>query len=278
MKERKSRQEINLSRLLVRCQEIANTSSDLSQEWRLPKFVSSCESMLSSLPQPPDPTAPSSDAMLEYRNSLALLRKLVPDTSAAEEELFPSCDTSQSRAPLPLPQGEVTGRNTVSRQIYQRAVERQQGTMREQLLGTGTGGGSKEEHGYGPGANLDKILAEHKDQQERVAEEMIALTRSLKEQSVAAGAMLRKDTVKLEQAAENADTNLAKLTEETQRVSEFSSRGCRCWIWLMMLLVVLTFLGMVLTMRLFRKKVHPAVPVYEEAVTPPPPKPFKSEL
>merc|ERR1712226_1328201 len=146
-----------------------------------------------------------------------------------------------------------------------------QGNLREQLLGVG---GPREEPSFGAATNLDKILAEHKDQQERVAEEMIALTRNLKEQSVAAGAMLRKDTVRLEQTSENADSNLAKLTEETLRVSEFSSRGCRCWIWLMMLLVVLTFLGMVLTMRLFRKKV--AAPVYE-AVTPPP-KSFKAEL
>ena len=52
--------------------------------------------------------------------------------------------------------------------------------------------------GVGRG-NLDAILAEHKDQQERVAEEMIALTRSLKEQSAAAGSLIRKDTAKLGQ-------------------------------------------------------------------------------
>ena len=51
----------------------------------------------------------------------------------------------------------------------------------------------------GERGNLDAILAEHKDQQERVAEEMIALTRSLKEQSAAAGSLIRKDTVKLGQ-------------------------------------------------------------------------------
>ena len=57
---------------------------------------------------------------------------------------------------------------------------------------------SSQGHGVGRG-NLDAILAEHKDQQERVAEEMIALTRSLKEQSAAAGSLIRKDTAKLGQ-------------------------------------------------------------------------------
>ena len=55
MREKKSRGEINLSRLLGRCQDIANTSSDLGQEWRLPKFLSSCEDLLLALPKAPDP-------------------------------------------------------------------------------------------------------------------------------------------------------------------------------------------------------------------------------
>ena len=189
------------------------------------------------------------------------------------------------------------------RQIYQRTAERHQTGLREELLGPSSG---PQTSSYGAGTNLDKILAEHKDQQERVAEEMIALTRSLKETSSAAGAMIRKDTSRLDQAVLQADrlvstaaarwrcqisylqsaylakyalspgSNLTKLEEETKRVGEFSARGsCRCWIWLMMVLVLLTFMAMVLTMRLFRKGL-PA-PVYE-AVTKPPPSSFKAEL
>merc|ERR550519_1358442 len=136
--------------------------------------------------------------------------------------------------------------------------------MREQLLGP-AGAGIVENTVWK--SNLDAILAEHKDQQERVAEEMIALTRSLKEQSAAAGSLIRKDTVKLGQTVEQVENNLSKLGEETKRVGEFSARGsCRCWIWLMMGLVVLTFIMMVMTMRLFRKKLPP--PVVYESTTP----------
>jgi len=278
MSKRKSRQEINLSRLIVRCQEIANNSSDISQEWRLSKFVSSCEELLSTLPRTPDPTAPSAESLLQYRNCLELLKKLVPPDSASDiqDDVFRGEPGVPNRGSLPLPQGVVTCRDTVSRQIYQRAAERQQTGLREQLLGPS--GGSKdgpETSSFGVGTNLDKILAEHKDQQERVAEEMIALTRSLKEQSAAAGSMIRNDTGRLTQAADMADSNLAKLGEETSRVNEFSGRGsCRCWIWLMMGLVVLTFMMMVMTMRLFRKKL-PA-PVYESVT--PSTSSFKAEL
>jgi len=269
MKVRKSREEISLSRLLARCQKMAGSSPDLSREWRLPTFLDSCDQMLSSLPKSPDPTAPSPEALLEYKNSLDLLRRLLPAKPDEEEDILKEADLP-SPPPVPLPQG-TTSRDTVSRQIYQRAVEKQQGSMREQLLGP-AGGALIESSGLGVGrGNLDAILAEHKDQQERVAEEMIALTRSLKEQSAAAGDLIRKDTAKLAQTSEQVESNLVKLGEETKRVGEFSARGsCRCWIWLMMGLVVLTFIMMVMTMRLFRKKVPPPV-VYESTTPAPPP-------
>ena len=91
---------------------------------------------------------------------------------------------------------------------------------------------------------LDKILADHRDQQEKVAEEMIKLNQSLKEQSAAAGSIIRGDTGRLEQSSVMAENNLDKLGVEAKRVGEFSARGnCRCWIWLMMGIVILTFVG-----------------------------------
>ena len=44
--------------------------------------------MLSSLPKSPDPTAPSPEALLEYKNSLDLLRKLLPAKSDKEEDIL----------------------------------------------------------------------------------------------------------------------------------------------------------------------------------------------
>jgi len=249
MTVRRSRQEISLSRLLARCQEMANTS-DMATDWRLPKFLATCEEMLRALPRAPDPASPSQDCQQEYQNKIEFLRKMVPSPTS------PSARTT-SEAPhtmpgLPLPQGTAVTRDTVSKQIFQKAAERQNMTVREELFGSSVGGSVVREGG----ASLDKILAEHRDEQERVAEEMIQLTRSLKEQSAAAGSMVKADSERLTQAADLAETNLSKLGVETARVGEFSARGnCRCWIWLMMAIVILTFVGMVLMMRLFRKKI-----------------------
>merc|ERR1712098_19525 len=128
-----------------------------------------------------------------------------------------------------------------------------------QLFGSQSSGGGSGELG---GQSLDAMLARHKAEQERVAGEMLELTRNLKEQSAAAASIVRGDTDRLQQAADLAEQN---LQVETSRVHELSGRGnCRCWIWLMMGLVIMVFVGMVLLMRLFRKRVPLEAPVKSE--------------
>ena len=251
MKVIKSRTEIALTRLLDKCQEMAKNSDDISSEWRLPKFISSCEDMLTSLPKSPDSAAPSQDCIVDYQNKIKFLKSLLPP---AEEE-SPECGPQQPAAqpvPMPLPQGSALARDTVSKQIYQKMAERQNLSSRDQLLGSS----SQHQHAEGAkGMSLDKILSNQREQQEKIAEEMLLLTKSLKEQSAIAGTIIRSDTARLEASNTVADSNLEKLEVETKRVGEFSARGnCRCWIWLMMVIVVFTFIGMVLMMRLFSKK------------------------
>ena len=244
----RSRTEIALARLLERCQEMAASSEDLAAEWRLPKFISSCEEMLSSLPRPPDSGAPSQDTILEFQNKIKFLKSVLPPPEEPEDEVTTQRVTTQPTIPMPMPQGSSLARDTVSKQIYQKMAERQNLSARDQLLSSSVSQADA-------GLSLDKILSDQREQQEKIAEEMLLLTQNLKEQSSIAGTIIRKDTVKLEQSSAQADSNLEKLNIETKRVGEFSARGnCRCWIWLMMVIVLFTFIGMVLMMRLFSKK------------------------
>ena len=259
----KSRTEIALTRLLERCQEMAANTEDLSSEWRLPKFISSCEEMLNSLPRSPDSGAPSQDTIVEFQNKIKFLKSVLPPPEEPEDEVTAPRATTQPTVPMPMPQGSLLARDTVSKQIYQKMAERQNLSARDQLLGSGGQG----EVGA-PGLSLDKILSDQREQQEKIAEEMLLLTQNLKEQSSIAGSIIRKDTTKLEQSSAQADSNLEKLNIESKRVGEFSARGnCRCWIWLMMVVVLFTFIGMVLMMRLFSKKTPVAPPEPEEIVT-----------
>ena len=250
----KSRSEIALIRLLAKCQEMANNSDDVSQEWRLPRFIDACEELMMKLSSDSS-SAPTKDCMTEYQNKIKFLKSLLPP--AAEDDCLHSDngkDNLQTPVSMPLPQGNSLARDTVSKQIYQKLVEKQNMSSRDQLLGSSSSS-SVRDPGSSSGVSLDKIINDQREQQERIAEEMILLTQSLKQQSSTAGDIIRRDTVRLETASNLADSNLEKLNVETKRVGEFSARGnCRCWIWLMMVLVVFTFIGMVLMMRLFSKK------------------------
>ena len=256
MKVVKSRTEIALTRLLNKCQEMANNTEDLSQEWRLPKFVSACEEMLSSLPSSPSSNAPSQDTVTEFQNKIKFLKSLLPPPE--NEDVDTEYKQAPPTVPMPLPQGSSLARDTVSKQIYQKMAERQHSSTRDQLLSSSSNNNNiSSKTGVKGGVTLDKILSDQREEQEKIAEEMILLTKSLKEQSSVAGDIIRKDTIRLEASSAMADSNLDKLKIETERVGEFSARGnCRCWIWLMMVLVVFTFIGMVLMMRLFSKKVY----------------------
>ena len=92
-------------------------------------------------------------------------------------------------------------------------------------------------------SELNDLLKAHHEAQEQVAEEMLYLTRALKDQTLAAGEIIKKDTVTLEKTNELADKNTSRLAVETERLQKHTNKLCRCWIWFLMLVVTITFIG-----------------------------------
>lgn len=86
------------------------------------------------------------------------------------------------------------------------------------------------------------MRAQH-EVQEQTAEEMLELTRALKEQSLAAHEIIKKDITTLTKTDELADRNTERLGIETERLAEHTKRACRCWIWFIVLVVSITFVG-----------------------------------
>ena len=86
------------------------------------------------------------------------------------------------------------------------------------------------------------MRAQH-EVQEQTAEEMLELTRALKEQSLAAHEIIKKDITTLTKTDELADRNTVRLGIETERLAEHTKRACRCWIWFIVLVVSITFVG-----------------------------------
>ena len=100
---------------------------------------------------------------------------------------------------------------------------------------------------------MEDLLKAHHQVQEQTAEEMLNLTRALKEQSLAANEIIKKDTASLEKTNEMADRNSARLGVEADRLSVHTKTLCRCWIWFILLIVTATFIVMVWIMKFFGK-------------------------
>ena len=108
----------------------------------------------------------------------------------------------------------------------------------------------------GDNGDLDELLHAHHSAQEKVAEEMLSLTKSLKEQTRVAGEIVRKDTVVMERSNQLAEANSDKLQMESDRLSEHTGSACRCWVWFLLGIVCITFVAMVMVMKIFRKRRH----------------------
>lgn len=89
--------------------------------------------------------------------------------------------------------------------------------------------------------DLDKVIDFHQKRQDRIANEMLTLTRSLKEQSELANRIIRKDTETVGQSMQLTERNFSKLKEESETLQEHSRRSCKCWMWIILLTVMAVF-------------------------------------
>lgn len=153
-------------------------------------------------------------------------------------------------APLPLSARQA---DPLAREIFQKASQRKPIEERRELFGQSDAELRQRKPAPVDGA-LEDLMKVHQDAQEQVAEEMLKLTRSLKEQSMAAGEIIRKDTASLERTNELAEANRTRLGIESERLNQHTQQLCRWWIWLIILVVTVTFVAMVMIMKIFRKR------------------------
>lgn len=89
--------------------------------------------------------------------------------------------------------------------------------------------------------------------QEKLSEEMISLTRNLKEQTLTANKIIKKDTDTLTKSAKMAHTNIGSLEKESKKLDEHNRKACKCWLWIMIGLVIAIFINMVIFMKVMKK-------------------------
>ena len=164
-----------------------------------------------------------------------------------------------------MPHGQATTSDILSKEIHQKLEGRQSSRIRDELFDIDSEGSngidknnafSSSLRSQGDNGDLDELLHAHHSAQEKVAEEMLSLTKSLKEQTRVAGEIVRKDTVVMERSNQLAEANSDKLQMESDRLSEHTGSACRCWVWFLLGIVCITFVAMVMVMKIFRKRRH----------------------
>ncbi|XP_032170893.1 vesicle transport protein USE1 [Mustela erminea] len=255
-----SRLELNLVRLLCRCEAMAAEKRD-PEEWRLEKYVGALEDMLQALKA--QPSKPASEVINEYSRKVDFLKGMLQAeklTSASEKAL-----ANQFLAPGRVP---TTARERVpaTKTVHLQSRARYTSEMRSELLGTDSAGEPQLDvrkrvgvTGPRPGdekqsaAELDLVLQRHQNLQEKLAEEMLGLARSLKTNTLAAQSVIKKDNQTLSHSLKMADQNLEKLKTESERLEQHTQKSVNWLLWAMLIVVCFIFISMILFIRIMPK-------------------------
>uniref|UniRef100_A0A2I3T3V0 Vesicle transport protein USE1 n=1 Tax=Pan troglodytes TaxID=9598 RepID=A0A2I3T3V0_PANTR len=102
-------------------------------------------------------------------------------------------------------------------------------------------------------AELDLVLQRHQNLQEKLAEEMLGLARSLKTNTLAAQSVIKKDNQTLSHSLKMADQNLEKLKTESERLEQHTQKSVNWLLWAMLIIVCFIFISMILFIRIMPK-------------------------
>ncbi|XP_041361229.1 vesicle transport protein USE1-like [Gigantopelta aegis] len=238
-----SRQEINFNRLLNRCESMA--SDKRLKDWRLEKYIGALQLQLNQLKK--SSSKPCEEVLTGYAKKVDLLKGLI------EAEKLPTA-TEKSLATERLP--PVSTNDNPTQQLHMQTKVLYQQEMRNELLGftpDDSGDFGVRHRQKAKDEDIDTVLQHHHQMQEKLADEMLALARGLKQNVADAGRIVKDDVKKISDSTRLADTNTGKLKVESERL-EAHTKTCSWWIWIMLLVVVATFIWMILFMKLFPKK------------------------
>ncbi|CAH1365671.1 vesicle transport protein USE1 [Tenebrio molitor] len=204
------------------------------QEVNLRRLLAKCELMCKNKQK-------DDERMPKYVESLEDMYQEVKKLSDSNNEFLP---TYQRRiASIKAELGITTSK-------YE--FENESELLREDLLGvrhrTATKGPSSDV------GDLDQVINYHENMQSKITNDMLILTKNLKEQSELANKIIKKDTEVVGRSSQLTDQNYSKLSSESNKLAEHSKRAWKCWMWIMLLVVVVVFINMVLFMKVMKKK------------------------
>ncbi|KAM6231519.1 vesicle transport protein USE1 isoform 2-T2 [Spheniscus humboldti] len=252
-----TRLELNLMRLLSRCEALAAERRD-PEEWRLEKYVAALEDMLRELKKQSNKPAP--ELLNEYSRKVDFLKGLLEaeKLSSSTEKALANQFLAPGRTPTTTKE-----RTPATKTVHLQTKARCTGKMRSELLGTVCFGAaaslllvyrlglaSDEKQSA---VELDAVLQHHQDMQEKLAEEMLSLARSLKNNTLAAQNVIKQDNQTLSHSLRMADQNFEKLKDESDRLEQHAKKSVNWLLWIMLIVVCFIFISMILFIRIFPK-------------------------
>ncbi|NXX85773.1 USE1 protein, partial [Urocolius indicus] len=255
-----TRLEVNVMRLLSRCEALAADARD-PEEWRLEKYVAALENMLRELKQHPGKPAP--EVMNEYCRKVDFLKGLLEaeKLSSSTEKALANQFLTPGRTPTTTKE-----RTPATKTVHLQTKARCTGKMRSELLGTLQS--TNPSCGFFPplhfcrglvsdekqsAVELDAVLQHHQNMQEKLAEEMLSLARSLKNNTLAAQNVIKQDNQTLSHSLKMADQNFEKLKDESDRLEQHAKKSVNWLLWIMLIVVCFIFISMILFIRIFPK-------------------------
>ncbi|XP_008058245.1 vesicle transport protein USE1 [Carlito syrichta] len=115
------------------------------------------------------------------------------------------------------------------------------------------GAGSRPADEKQSAAELDLVLQRHQDLQERLAQEMLGLARSLKTNTLTAQSVIKKDNQTLSHSLKMADQNLEKLRTESERLEQHAQKSVDWLLWAVLVAVCSIFISVILFIRIMPK-------------------------
>lgn len=89
--------------------------------------------------------------------------------------------------------------------------------------------------------DLESVLSQNRNMQEKVAENMIIMTKNIKEHALTASEIIKNDVAMLEKTDKLTEINSTKLKSESSKLEEHSKSTWRCWLWVMIAFVLIVF-------------------------------------
>ncbi|KAH7728690.1 CBN-USE-1 protein [Aphelenchoides avenae] len=258
-----SADELNFQRLLFRSKKLS--ADGLSQNaFRLKTAVERLEEIFSKLQ---DDNSVEKDILMQYGRDLHQLKVIVDaeHNKTVEDKL-----KSLGRLPKSFPdisESDVRRRNPLSGQeerfdddvrdrtpeisnslikAHNEAVYR--ADLRSQLLGSRKKTDVQAVHN-------SEFLSKQEETQGLLADQLLRLTSEMKRNFSVAGSVIKEDNSALDVMHKQMEDNRTNLEREGKRLEYHAYRSCfDCLMLLVVILVIWSFIGMVLIMKVFQKK------------------------